>query len=276
MMPHHGERDHGNTQGGGRSPPRTPNKRREDTKPFELGIEGTPDIGSADTTAAAAASVPASAAAAAAAAAAAVITIKEAGATTVGVSQAGSPPPFSDSLVCSQCTFNNGPRATKGAPALPEPSACAVCLNPLKGAAEVTDWLPPSPTHKEHCQPSRSRGSPLSTIVLPPSSSGGDSTSLERSSLPLARQCPFCTVLVLDPEVTRCPVCRASLLRPSASGESDVRAQVQPECRACTLRNDPRAMVCRACDTPLFGNGGLHVRSGLERSANGAGRQGGK
>lgn len=233
-------------------------------------MEGTPDIAAADT----------AAAAAAAGTAAAVITIDAAGPTTTRVSQAGGLPPFFDHLVCSQCTFNNCPRAADGAPGLPEPSACAVCLNPLKGAADVTDLRPPSATHhpdpKDHCQPPRIRESPPSTVVLPPSPSGGESTALNGSSLPLARQCPRCTVLVLDPGITRCPVCRAPLSLSAASGESDGRPQEQQECRVCTLRNDPGAAACRACGTPLFDDGGLHGCSGLQRSVNGAGRQGGE
>ena len=274
MTTHHDERDHGNTHRGGRSPLRIPHEYSDDAKYLKLEKEGTADIGSADTAAAAAA------VAAVAAADAAVITIDEAGPPTAVVSRTGSLPPCSDRLKCSKCTFNNCPKAADGEPALPEPSACAVCLNPLNGAVVATDLLPPSPAHhpdpEGHCQPSRSRGGLPSAGVLLPSPSGGDHAALKSSSFPLASQCPLCTVLILDPGITRCPVCCSPLLLPSASGESNVRALVQPECRVCTLRNDPGAAVCRACGTLLFVDGGLHGRSGVPRSADGAGRQGGK
>lgn len=206
-------------------------------------------------------------------------------------SPADSPPTesllaTSDPLVCSQCTFNNCASAAPGAPALPAPSACAVCLNPLpcvasenqaKSSIAAVGELPRAPHPGPKGQGLLARGSGfISTAETLPANDAGE----EMRSTLLAKTCPLCTVLVLDPWVTNCHVCGATLAPPTS--ESDLPMQV--ECSACTLRNDPRATVCSVCETPLaygdgqtagtlvFDNTGMLRFAGGQRAQDGGGR----
>lgn len=188
-----------------------------------------------------------------------VITIDEAPLPEVPPPSRSSPT-VPDPLVCSKCTFNNRSSSDSGAPPLPVPSACAICLNPLQvniepvsseGAAHPS---PPAPRPGAEGQDSLrwTSGVVSAADFLPaeePEQAMGDTRA----------KCPTCTVLLLGDGAADCHLCGAPLA-PSRPLE------VGWECDACTFRNGPGAVVCAACDTPLVdGGGGMGgvVNSGL-------------
>lgn len=78
------------------------------------------------------------------------------------------------------------------------------------------------------------------------------------------RKCPICTVILKDNgDNTVCHLCGAFLALPNQSAIMDRSLGV--ECRACTFRNNPSAIICDVCETPL-----IHGRNGCDKTDNGA------
>lgn len=157
---------------------------------------------------------------------------------TIPTGQLEAPP---DYLVCRTCTFNNSVGWASRAPDLPLPTLCAVCLQPLQTPSMESRELPHQPS------PGKLRGSP-STSGL----SFSDCLTSEYTGKAISeRKCPICTVILKENrDTTVCHLCGAFLALPNQSTIMDRSLEV--ECRACTFRNDPSAIICDVCETPLI------------------------